>query len=173
MIFHFGTLSELKRFSYYFYFLFAGGIMALLEEQQKLTFLKSWNFFSILIVALTFMYFFTDILKTQIFWLDQLIALVLFSCFVHTISFNNFGITIKNKILIYFGKISYGIYMYHVIALNFVVFLFLHFEFLRNLPPELIILLIFSLTFGFSIAISHLSYRYYESYFLRLKQKFR
>jgi peptidoglycan/LPS O-acetylase OafA/YrhL len=99
--------------------------------------------------------------------------MVLFSLFIHSISFNNYNISIKNKALNYLGKISYGIYVYHVLALNFTVFLFLKFESLRNLPPNIIVIFIYSLTFAITILIAHLSFKYFESYFLKLKHKFR
>ncbi|WP_299361737.1 acyltransferase [Winogradskyella sp.] len=173
LIFHSMIFDYLKEFHFYFYFLFSGGVVALLEEHKKLEVLKSIKLAPLVITTLTFLYFFTDMLITNILWLDHLIILSIFPVFIHTISFNNRKLTITNKTFNYLGTISYGIYMFHVIALNFVVFLFLKLDFLKNLQSELAILIIFSLTFAVTIAMAHLSYKYFESYFLRLKHKFR
>lgn len=70
----------------------------------------------------------------------------------------------KCKFLSYLGKISYGIYLLHMAAIQSVLgvssFIFI--------PISVQILLVLSLT----ILISHLSYHYFESFFLKFKYKF-
>jgi peptidoglycan/LPS O-acetylase OafA/YrhL len=63
--------------------------------------------------------------------------------------------------------------MFHAIVLNAVVFLFLKLEMLQNLNETLTIFLLHLLIFAGTLLIAHLSYTYFELYFLKLKNKFR
>ena len=80
---------------------------------------------------------------------------------------------IKSKKLNYLGTISYGIYMYHAIVLNAVVFLFSQLKKTITLNDVVTIVLINVLTISITILIAHFSYKYFENYFLKLKNKFR
>ena len=62
------------------------------------------------------------------------------------------------------GKISYGLYLYHMIA----VYIVLHLDRLYNLN----IMLQIVLTVFLSVSVSYLSYTYFEKKFLDLKRKF-
>jgi len=106
-------------------------------------------------------------------WLQSFFTSLLFGFFIHSLAFNNKGITINSKILNHLGSISYGIYMFHAIILNAVVFLFLKLEFLQNLSEISTIILMHLLIFAGTILIAHLSYTYFELYFLKLKNRFR
>ncbi|MBN1207834.1 MAG: acyltransferase [Myxococcaceae bacterium] len=61
----------------------------------------------------------------------------------------------------YVGMISYGIYLLHMIALNL----------MRRVAPGQGFALYFPLTMALSVALAGLSYRYFESRFLRLKER--
>ncbi len=69
---------------------------------------------------------------------------------------------LNHPVLEYLGKISYGIYMYHL----FPIVLFCH------LMPGANPYLVFVLDNAITIGLAALSYKYFESYFLRLKRKF-
>jgi peptidoglycan/LPS O-acetylase OafA/YrhL len=71
------------------------------------------------------------------------------------------------KALNWLGKISYGLYLTHMIAIYMVNFLFS--EIFPNKFMSLHILIVFVLT----ITLSSLSYTYFEKYFLKLKNKFK
>jgi peptidoglycan/LPS O-acetylase OafA/YrhL len=75
----------------------------------------------------------------------------------------------KVKVLDYLGKISYGIYMYH----NIMVVLSLKLC-ARYFNPSSTLFLITSYLVAIllTLLISHLSYRYFERFFLSLKKKF-
>jgi peptidoglycan/LPS O-acetylase OafA/YrhL len=80
---------------------------------------------------------------------------------------------LENKNMVYLGKISYGIYMFHMIVIQVIGFVYLKFISKMNLPEITSILFLnLSVIIG-TIIISHFSYKYYETYFLNLKQKFR
>lgn len=171
--FHFSELYWLKKYQFYYYFLFAGGLISILEIKNKLNFLKKTKWISFIIVFFTVLFFFTDIFITRFYWLNSLIMMILFALFINTISHNNYDLKIKNRFLNYFGKISYGIYMFHAIVMNIVVFAFMKIKLLQDLPESLIIFLIYSLIFVLTIIISHISYKYFESYFLNLKRNYK
>lgn len=79
----------------------------------------------------------------------------------------------NNKLMKFFGKISYGLYVYHwpVYVLLFPVFkhFFTSQVALSNLPANIVSALC---VITISVIISVISYRYFESYFLRLKNRF-
>jgi peptidoglycan/LPS O-acetylase OafA/YrhL len=79
-------------------------------------------------------------------------------------SFYKFG---KIKLLNWLGKISYGLYLTHMIAIYIVNFLFSGACLYKYMALQ--ILLVFVLT----IVISYISYTYVEKYFLALKDKFK
>ncbi|MBQ0147778.1 MAG: acyltransferase, partial [Flavobacteriaceae bacterium] len=70
------------------------------------------------------------------------------------------------KVLEYLGSISYGIYMYHAIVFQIVGFIFLKIKIQDN---YLQIILFYSTVVITTIGISAMSYKYFESYFLKLK----
>ena len=103
---------------------------------------------------------------------DELISLVLCGLIINVASNTQSILNLENSVFSYLGKLSYGLYVYHLFAVVLV---------LKGLPALLPIQewspwisypvtlgLIFLLTTG----ISHLSYTYFESYFLRKKVRF-
>lgn len=74
-------------------------------------------------------------------------------------------VSLENKILNHLGKISYGLYLYHMIAIVFTVKLCLAFEIYSSW-------FIYPLSILMSILISSISFKYFEGYFLVLKKKF-
>lgn len=173
LLYHLGGLDVLRRFSFVYFLLFFGGIIAILEEKKQLEFFKISVVIPISIAVATVLYFTTDIFTFEKLWIRNLTTMLLFGMFIHTLAYNNFGRRLNNKFLNYLGQISYGIYMFHVIALNCVVFFMLKIEAPKIFNDTLTIFLIYILTFAITIFLAHLSYTYFESYFLKLKQKFR
>jgi len=137
-----------------------------------MVFLNNNNYLSIIIAISTVLFFTTNLFKFESLLVSNLITCLLFSLFIYTISYANLDFVVKNKLFNYLGKISYGIYMYHVIALNTIVFIFLKFD-ITSIPNIITILLINILTIILTVIISHFSYQYFEKYFLNLKEKYR
>ncbi|MBT8287191.1 MAG: acyltransferase [Flavobacteriaceae bacterium] len=173
LIFHLDAFEILRRFWFVFFFIFSGGIIVILEMNKRLEFLKKHLFIPVAIVVLTVLFFTTDFLLFENLWVQNGFLCLLFSLFIHTISYNNYKIAIENKLLNYLGTISYGIYMYHVIALNAIVFLFLKIEKFELFGDRITTILINILTFALTILMAHISYKYFESYFLNLKSKYK
>ncbi|WP_282068256.1 acyltransferase family protein [Olleya namhaensis] len=173
IFYHLETFSFLSEFTMVFFYMFFGGIVAILEEKKQLKFLKKSKLIPLSICVLTLLYFTTGLLFFKQEWLFNLFTMVLFGLFILSICHNNFGVEIRSKTLNYLGQISYGLYMFHVIALNAVVFLFLKLQKHALFNDDFAIVLIYILTFALTITIAHFSFKYYESYFLKLKNKFR
>jgi peptidoglycan/LPS O-acetylase OafA/YrhL len=70
----------------------------------------------------------------------------------------------KFKFLSWLGKISYGLYLNHMITISVIISLFP--------KDETFLLTKFLLTLSITIIMSYLSHKYYESFFINLKNKF-
>lgn len=93
---------------------------------------------------------------------STLLALFFFSIIGYLVASNvKTGINkvLSSRILQYLGKISYGLYVWHVAVL----FILLEYAITGSLILDLLLLIVIS------IMMAHLSYKYFESYFLRLK----
>lgn len=74
------------------------------------------------------------------------------------------------KVFNYLGTISFGLYVYHLLIMTIVINFLMMFQIKNSLIFNISYYLI---SFGASIIISHLSFRYFEAYFLKLKKKFK
>lgn len=167
------TFSFLRQIQAVFFYLFAGGIIAVLEEKRYLELLKQYAWTRWLIILLGVLYFVSPVFDGMGYLEKHLLLAILFPLMIHTLAYNPGRMVIQVRWLIYCGKISYGIYMYHAIILNFVVFLFLKWNPTQNVGSWSTIVGINVLTIGLTVLVSHFSYRYYETYFLKLKDRFR
>jgi peptidoglycan/LPS O-acetylase OafA/YrhL len=81
---------------------------------------------------------------------------------------NRLKFTLENKILNYLGSISYGIYMYHLMIIPFVIYLF------KDFSQNIILFnaCVYMISLILSILISGISYRFFERYFLKMKKKY-
>ena len=93
-----------------------------------------------------------------------LILALLFFYFIYVIVIKSCEISILNKL----GKISYGIYMYHPIVMFF-AFSFCAFNFQSILMFNIFFYLIVIIV---TIIVSYFSFKYYESFFLKFKNRF-
>ncbi|MFI1770929.1 acyltransferase family protein [Thalassobellus citreus] len=171
IVYHNDNFAYLKKYNFVYFFMLSGGIISILNEKKKLDFLKKTKITTIVISLITFLFFTTNLFLFKSSFLYNLFICALFSLFIFSISTG--PIDIKNKTLNYLGKISYGIYMYHAIVLNFVVFIFLKIQKTNTLSDLSIIILINISTICLTILTSHFSYKYFESYFLKLKNNYK
>lgn len=173
ILYHTDNFTYLKKYNFVYFFMLSGGIISILNEKKKIDFLKKSKITSITIILITLLFFTTNLFLFESRFIYNLFICSLFSLFIFSISVGNFNIEITNKKLNYLGKISYGIYMYHAIALNFVVFIFLKIQKINFISNLSMIILINLSTILLTIIISHFSYKYFESYFLKLKNNYR
>lgn len=75
---------------------------------------------------------------------------------------------VKSLFLNFLGQISYGIYMYHLMIIPLVISL------LKNNTKSIVAfnIVLYGLSFLATIIISWFSFRYFEGYFLKLKEKY-
>jgi peptidoglycan/LPS O-acetylase OafA/YrhL len=84
-------------------------------------------------------------------------------------------VVVNRPLLQFFGEISYGVYLIHMLVFD------LEDHVLSRLFPTLpgaggrfgLMVLLFSIAAGFTVAVAYLSRRYFEEPFLRLKRRFK
>lgn len=76
---------------------------------------------------------------------------------------------IENKVLSYFGEISYGVYMYHTIVISVVIVVLK--KFTGSFHPMVINAVYYVLIIAGSLLVSHFSKKYFEDFFLSLLKK--
>ena len=134
--------------------------------------LKRLNPLTIGLIGILFfilLYLLPPIDKTS-YWL---IALYLFvgistSLVLFPVSNSNYLKTIfSNKIFVYLGKRSYGLYVYHFLGNGVAAYMILH---IPGIPSNYLSSFIYSLSF--TVIASIISYKIIETPFLKLKKKF-
>jgi peptidoglycan/LPS O-acetylase OafA/YrhL len=166
----FSHIKSLQTFQLCFFYISAGGVMGIINmkfnKHLEFFFSKSKYLISILIIlALT-----TSILDFNNLFIHHLMLCIIYCLFLALITSKAFP-TIKNPSLSFLGKISYGIYMYHMIVVNLVLFIFMKLE--PNLSNSITIVFINLFSIAITIIVAALSYKYYERFFLNFKTKFR
>lgn len=79
---------------------------------------------------------------------------------------------LENRVFHFLGKISFGLYMYHFLIVTAVIHLTSPLLPLSERTGWLANVLFYGLSFGLSIGISYLSYRFFETPFIRMKSRF-
>jgi peptidoglycan/LPS O-acetylase OafA/YrhL len=172
-ILYFNPYTEFFRRYRFMYFYFSmGGLMAILHSQLKINFLIFPKLLRLTLYAAFVLYFFTNVFEFSNEALKHAFSMILFALFILNIS-NEKDYIVNNRFLNYLGEISYGIYMYHMIALNLIVFISLkmNVEHLFGFIGTVVFINI--TTIGLTILFSHLSFYYFEKAFINLKSKFR
>ena len=141
-----------------------GALFALLDYQKHpiMQFLKNnFLFYSVLGLTVLMLAFgiFIPFVQYQAYS-------VLFGIIILNLATNpNCSINMEYAWLKYLGDISYGLYMYHPLAIATSLLILSSTGNFSNL-------LLYPLVFALTIAVASLSYRYFESYFLKIKNKF-
>ncbi len=117
-----------------------------------------------IIVSLFFLLFFS-IVPT---YLQSILLSIFFLLLILTTINDDNKIVFRNKYLSHIGTISYGVYMYHPFIL-FLVFPFINEYFPAENSFLLYNLLVYLFVFGLTILLSHLSYKYFELTFIKIK----
>ncbi len=119
-------------------------------------------------------------LLTMILWIsgwhtkmfsDEFYAL-LFAIVIANVALNpNPVFSLRNKLLDFYGSISYGFYVYHWVVIIVVIKLLQPYldDRYGNLITDVVL---YSVSFLFTTLISHLSYQYFEKRILKYKDRF-
>jgi peptidoglycan/LPS O-acetylase OafA/YrhL len=159
-------ISFLKNYNMpFFYFSFSGLCSILLLNIKIKLQLHRAILFVIFILYFTTSIFINNLSNT----FYNLFSMLLFGLVICALAEKPIKI-LENKLLNYLGKISYGVYMYHAIMMQVAGFIFLKFSIHLKISSLSCILFFYLLVFSFTILTAHLSYKYFESYFLNLKK---
>ncbi|MDP2388407.1 MAG: acyltransferase [Bacteroidota bacterium] len=149
----------------------AWGAYIFYENKKKLLSIiyNQWIFyFSILLFLPLNYYLFNTSLQNGI----HIVISFMFLVIILNVSTNkSCRVNLSNKVLDYLGQISYGLYMYHLMIIPFVVFVFKTY-FSYNGSGIINNILVYSFSILFSVVISSFSYHFIEKYFLGIKRKF-
>lgn len=169
VLFFSNQLEWLKTYQmFFYYFSFSGCCAILLEKYHFTEKLKPYTFIFLAIFVLYFVTSFFDTLLPEPLY--HLFSIVLFGLVI-CLLIDKPIFPLQNKTLIYFGKISYGIYMLHVIVMQFVGLIFPKTILPLNLPDAITILIFNLFVLGITLILAHFSYTYYESYFFKFYRK--
>ncbi len=151
-----------------FYYFLAGGIISILSIRGKLMFMQS-KWVGLVFLMLFCLLFLTDLIVIRndiIYYVTTAFLAAFFICSIADFPTGK----IENRTLNYFGEISYGIYMYHMICLTAILYLFTRLKLADTIASNAISVACISLpVIVFTILLAHLSYRYFESYFTKKK----
>jgi peptidoglycan/LPS O-acetylase OafA/YrhL len=144
------------------------------REKYKEQFKKIFHpVVQVIMIVLSIIYLFS-IIKLEgiaLIVFDHYIAILCFGYVIFSSVLKNSVINFEYPLLKNLGKISYGIYIYHIAICQLVMFGFR--KFLNYPDSHLIYDVLYPLiNLLITCAVAYLSYRYYESFFLRKKKKF-
>ena len=134
-------------------------------HREKIIFFSKSKYAYFLILGLIFVLLFFSI-TTKYF--QNIILSFLFLCLILITVEDDNSVVFRNKLISYLGTISYGIYMYHPFVM-FLVFPFANTYFKDNDSTLYYNLFVYSFVFCITILLSHLSYKYFESVFIKIK----
>jgi peptidoglycan/LPS O-acetylase OafA/YrhL len=168
-LFFSNQMEWLRTYQMFFYYFSFSGLCAILLEKYHFTEkLKPYKFIFFTIFILYFVTSLFDTLLPEPLY--HFFSMVLFGLVI-CLLVDKPVFPLQNKTLIYFGKISYGIYMLHVIVMQFVGLVFPETILQLNLPNAITILLFNLLVLSTTLILAHFSYNYYESYFFKFNRK--
>ncbi len=161
------TLAYISRFSC----MAIGGIAAAMLMKKhlfdkQLSFLgQKWIQFIVLLTVAAFT--FTGMHK--LFWIidHEVFSVLVAVCLINLSQPEVSIINVQNKQVLYLGKISYGLYMYHNILIGFSIWLIT-----KAFGIEHYNIALYLSSFALTILVSALSYEFFERPFLKLKEKF-
>lgn len=171
-VFFSDLLPQLYQFKMYFFYFSSSGLASVLMLDKKVNG-KGVKAAALLLLVMMTAYFTTNVFIDNLSEMGyHLFSMILFAVFLSAICLVPFSF-LEHRIMKYLGTISYGIYMFHAIAMQLVGLVFIKLIPNMGLPDTIQILLFNTLVIVLTILFAGISYRYYESYFLRLKKNFR
>ncbi|MCB4799554.1 acyltransferase family protein [Neotamlana laminarinivorans] len=162
-------LVFLKRYKMLFFYFSFGGLCSIIYNHRLFqTLIKKLRYPTLLIFIA---YFTTEIFTNNfnpLFY--NLFSFILFGLTISILAIKPIK-ALENKVMNHLGKISYGIYMYHAIVMQLVGLFYLKVISKLGFQNTLDIIIINICIIFITIIVSHFSFKYYESFFLNLKNK--
>ena len=100
---------------------------------------------------------------------EQIFSIISILIILNLCSNSDSIISLENKVFNYLGQISYGLYMFHPICIFITIKLLIKLNLTDN--NMMLNILIYSISLLLTVVISALSFKYFESYFLKLKKE--
>lgn len=124
----------------------------------------------IVLLALLVEYYLTGLIPWGWF-LEEIVQVILYAWLIVTVGANPHNIIrVANPAFEYLGTVSYGIYMWHMVAIYGISALFRATDWWRG-NLWLYMFAYYSLALGVTVLLAHLSFRWLEQPFLRLKDR--
>jgi peptidoglycan/LPS O-acetylase OafA/YrhL len=136
--------------------LMVGSLFALMTSETAKSILTSKSVQILCYIALA--YFITHGLFFFGFYFE--VYAIVFGILIFSLVSDNSIFNFESRPLSYLGKISYGMYMLHYLVINLII------KFVSTNGA-----IIYIASFIGTIAVAHLSYKYFEGYFLNYKKK--
>ena len=93
----------------------------------------------------------------------------IYAIFIVNVSTNKRTVVTLGSKLNYLGQISYGIYMYHTVAITLVMSALYYLGISNSLQYNLVM---YPVSFALTLILAHFSYQYFEKPILRIKRRF-
>jgi peptidoglycan/LPS O-acetylase OafA/YrhL len=158
-----------------FHYMAAGALCAWWLKEHPAAFLRLPIFRSrtaqVLLCAVLLDFYLTSFIHWN--WIgEELLQLVLYCWLIVNVAANPVSILpIGGRFLDYLGTISYGIYMLHMPVVYATSEWFHLTSWWRGRGLPIYCVIFYSVAFGLTLLVAHLSYRYFERPFLRLKDR--
>lgn len=158
-----------------FYAMATGGAFGLIlykysEQYRKSFFARKWAQWVIFILIIWYYlvgFSFADNLWSH-FFMTLIYGILLLNCS----TLEKPIINMEKKPLVYLGIISYSLYCCHMLVDYFLRFMIMKLQIEKKISFALLMPAYHIALLGGAIVVASVSYRYYESYFLRLKEKY-
>lgn len=139
-----------------------GAFAAILCFEKNTILDKIINIKVFIITIFLILYFYTN----ENLFIERIVYSLLFvSLILNLVNLKLLSTVLEFKVINYLGKISYGIYMYHLILIVLIINILIKLNCFNNI-------VLYVLSFTLTIVVSSLSYEYFEKPFLKLKRKY-
>lgn len=146
-----------------------GGIGAWLVYYQRQAILKLFYNVFVQVAAIgVFLFSFYKLIHISTLFDHQIYALFFLVLILNVSTNKSSLIKLDNRVFDFVGKISYGVYMYHMIILLFAIHYLSDFFKSSHLPY----LAVFGIILAVVLLVAYLSYNFLEAWFLKLKSRF-
>ncbi|TAE01609.1 MAG: acyltransferase [Bacteroidetes bacterium] len=152
-----------------FHYMMLGGLGAILYKNQSQIFLRLFdNKITQFVCWIVIFLLVTNNFHVASIIDNEIVSIVALGLIIGQINQKNRLVNLENNVFDFLGKISYGIYVIHPLVIQILAFVLNPIA----LPAPYQYVVVYSSILGVTIALAHVSYQYFERYFLSLKKQF-